>query len=770
MRLRASELCVPLSIAKERLMNRTTTWCTLVAAVGLAACGGPTPTPTDTGVRPDVRGDTGVVTDSGVDPDTGIGPADTGVDPDTGIGPADTGVGPMCMAGEMVCGGACVDTQTNPLHCGMCDRMCAAGETCNAGMCRPSVMCTAPEIACGGGCVNPQTDVNNCGMCGMACAAGQRCVMGACMAARMCPAGEIDCTPTAPAMTCVNVQTSTMNCGSCGNACPSGESCNMGVCQPAMCPAGQMRCTMMGVSSCVDLQTDNANCGTCGTACPAGQACTAGMCRTTCAAPSRLCDIGGMQTCINVQTDNNNCGACGTVCMGGQSCQAGACRCPMGRTACGATCVDTATDEANCGACGTRCGAAQTCTAGVCRCPIGQTACGMGATATCVNTQTDINNCGMCARRCTAPATCSAGVCNSLCGPGTTQCNGMCIALTAFQTDNNNCGSCGNRCTAGNSCQAGTCRPTNDVRTSAITVGLNPAREVVVNGTTANALVDGPPTACGCDTSGNVWYRFSVPTPGVVYVDTSGSSYDTSIFFTDAAGALVPAQAANGFSNPGLCNDDAGCGTGGGFTSGLQSRSAGFFAAGVYFLAVSGCGTGAFQLHLQYVPSSVARGFIPNRITGAGNTGNQTLGAAGSIASGTCGGVTGSEQARWFLTCGATATRQLFSVCRSDPGALFTRRPINTSATTYDPIMYVRSAQTGAQVSCNDDGSTGAAGMPDCRGIIPLVASSTFGPLDTLHRGSRLSGLATPRGVGVVFNDTLSTSSQHIFNMRYDAP
>jgi len=254
-------------------------------------------------------------------------------------------------------------------------------------------------------------------------------------------------------------------------------------------------------------------------------------------------------------------------------------------------------------------------------------------------------------------------------------------------------------------------------------------------------------------------------------VDTSGSSFDTSVFFTDAAGTPVAAQPANGFGNPGLCNDDSGCEAGGGFTSGLQSRSAGYFAAGTYFLSVQGCGTGAFQAHFQYVPSSVARQFVANRLTGTGNTGNQTLGGAGSVTNGTCGGVNGgSEQARWFLTCGATATRQLFSVCRSDPGALFTRRLVSTSTTTFDPVIYVRSAQTGAQVNCNDDGSTGAAGMPDCRGIIPFVAGSVAGVLDTLQRGARLSGLTTPRGVGVVFNDTLGTSDSHIFNMRFEAP
>ncbi len=673
-------------------------------------------------------------------------------------------VGPMCMPGEMVCGGGCVDTQTSTLHCGMCDHACGASEVCRAGSCQPSVTCMTGETLCGGGCVNTATNNSHCGMCNNACAAGQTCTGGTCMTPRMCPMGQTDCAPTAPSPSCVDLASSAMNCGSCGNACMAGETCVMGVCQAPACPSGQTRCTAMGVSTCADTMTDNANCGACGNACMAGQACMGGTCRATCAAPRRECMVGGMTVCLDVQTDNANCGACGTACTGGQTCQMGACRCPTGRTACGASCVDTQSDEANCGSCGHACGAGQTCQMGACRCPTGRTLCG----ASCVDTSSDTMNCGACGRACTAPSTCNSGTCNSLCGVGTTSCGGRCVAITTFLTDNANCGRCGNACGAGTRCVSGTCRPTNDDRVSAAVIVPNPAREVTVTGNTTSSTHDGPTVPCGCTSAGNVWYRFAIPTEGVVYFDTAGSAYDTSLFITSSAGVAVPGQAASGNNNAGLCNDDAGCGTGGGFTSGLQSRTAGVLAAGTYYVAVGGCGSGAFTLHMQYVPRTVGQTFFNARLTGAGNTGVQTLMTSGSTA-GTCGGSGGAENVAWYLTCGA-AERQLFSVCRSDPSALFTRRPSTGSSTLFDPVLYARSAQTGAQVACNDDsGPSDGAGI-DCRGVIPFFSGSTVGPLDSLHRGSRLANLNTPRGVGLIFVDTLGTSSGMRYNMRFSAP
>jgi len=729
----------------------------LIAAVlaSLAACSSD-PAPADTSDAGEVVDLGNTPEDTGnPTPDTGNPTEDTGnPTPDTGTEPKDTGnpvdTGPLCTGGQLECAGGCVDPQTNPAHCGACGTVCnPSSEACRAGVCTPLVTCTGSQSLCGGGCVDTQTDRNNCGTCGTACTETQTCTAGACVATMTCPTGQTAC-----GMTCVDTATSTANCGSCGAACGTGETCMGGACQLPMCPSGETRCQ----GACANLQTDPTHCGACGTTCMPTETCTGGMCRPSCAAPRQNCTIEGAEVCTDVQTNAAHCGMCGNACAAGQVCTAGRCGCPMGRTACGMACVDITTDNANCGMCGTACPMGLSCVMGACACPTGLTRCGTGSRATCVNTQADTANCGMCGRACTAPSTCSAGMCNSLCGAGTTSCGGRCVAVTTFQTDNANCGRCGNACGTGTRCTAGICRPTNDARTAAIAVVLSTAREVTVTGNTTNATHDGPTVPCGCTSGGNVWYSFTVPAPGgVVYLDTAGSAVDTSLFLTNASGTALPAQAGAGSTNLGLCNDDALCGTGGGFTSGLQSRTVGVLAAGTYNVAVGGCGAGAFTLRLQYLPRNVGSRFVDARLTGTGNVSGTTAGTA--AASGTCGGAGGSEDVRWFVSCGSAP--QLFSLCRSDPGASWRRQ--HNSGPTYDPVVYARSAQTGAQLACNDDGAT--MGGTDCRGTITrTILPST---IDSRQYGSRLNNLSAPRGLNAVFIDSLSGGAGLLYNMRY---
>ncbi|MDP3213212.1 MAG: hypothetical protein Q8S73_03840, partial [Deltaproteobacteria bacterium] len=83
-----------------------------------------------------------------------------------------------CRPIDTMCSGACTDVQTSAAHCGTCGRACAAGESCNAGVC--GLACPAGRTACTGTCVDLNSDPAHCGACGRACGGGQWCIAGAC--------------------------------------------------------------------------------------------------------------------------------------------------------------------------------------------------------------------------------------------------------------------------------------------------------------------------------------------------------------------------------------------------------------------------------------------------------------------------------------------------------------------------------------------------------------------------------------------------------------
>ncbi len=438
----------------------------------------------------------------------------------------------------------------------------------------------------------------------------------------------------------------------------------------------------------------------------------------TCTTGQTLCGAG----CVDLQTSATNCGACGNACGTGQVCTAGRCGCPTGQLLCGTTCVTATTDRNNCGRCGNVCPAAQTCTAGACACATGQNLCG----SACVNLQSDAANCGTCGTVCPTGSTCASGRC--ACPAGQTACGSTCIDLTSSNT---NCGACGRVCGTGTTCQASTCRPANNDRASATLVTLGTA-ETTVTGTTVGATADGP-TDCGGAGIPNVWYRVVLTQSEVLYADTAGSTFDTRLSLVNSLGATV----AN------TCNDDSGCTTGG-FTTTTQSRFAVLLTAGTYYINVSGfntTSTGAFTLHVQHLPRTVGSYFYDLAITGSGSQATTLVGTSANTSA-TCGGTASGEDARWFVTCGAQP--QFFSLCRSDSiggvSATYTRR---IGTTNYDPSMYLRSAQTGAEVACNDDG--GSMGGTNCTG--------TGTGADTAAYGSRLNNVVAPRGLNAVLVD-----------------
>jgi hypothetical protein len=124
----------------------------------------------------------------------------------------------QCPQGQTLCGGVCVDLNSNANHCGTCGNSCPADKVCIGGACS----CPPGFVSCGNNCVDISTDVNNCGACGFNCPPGKICVGGVCST---CPSGLVDCSGA-----CVDIQTSAANCGACGNTCPTGYACVGGIC------------------------------------------------------------------------------------------------------------------------------------------------------------------------------------------------------------------------------------------------------------------------------------------------------------------------------------------------------------------------------------------------------------------------------------------------------------------------------------------------------------------------------------------------------------
>jgi hypothetical protein len=93
--------------------------------------------------------------------------------------PLQTDVPITCAPAQRLCGGRCVDLQSDRMHCGACDLNCQAGTTCVSGRCE--LVCPTGSVACSNTrCVMTGTDPANCGSCGNVCAPGQACVSGTC--------------------------------------------------------------------------------------------------------------------------------------------------------------------------------------------------------------------------------------------------------------------------------------------------------------------------------------------------------------------------------------------------------------------------------------------------------------------------------------------------------------------------------------------------------------------------------------------------------------
>lgn len=452
-------------------------------------------------------------------PDAGTGNDDVVMTADNG-GSNDTGVMQGCSEGETLCGGACVNAQTDNTNCGGCGRSCASGTSCSAGTCvggnvdaggPPTTTCTVGTTTCSDGCRNTQTDSANCGGCGRVCLSGSACVAGTCV--RTCPPGQTACGNA-----CVDLQTDANSCGACGNVCAPGTGCVGGTCA-LVCTSPRLNCG----GACVDTQSDVRNCGTCGYACAINQACVAGRCEFGICPPGQnACG----DRCVDLRSNPDHCGACGNTCSS-RLCRDGACVgtnpppvdagtpdtgnpqdagtvCPVGLIACGSQCFDPRVDPFNCGACNNACRGGWSCVNSVCQvnCPSGQNACG----DVCRNLWTDANNCGACGRSCASGQICNGGTCTDpACASGQVRCSGTCRNI---QSDNANCGACGVVCASGTTCVSGSCTwpncpsgqlrcGTTCVNISADTSNCGACGRVCASGQSCNAGVcTTPPFTC----------------------------------------------------------------------------------------------------------------------------------------------------------------------------------------------------------------------------------------------------------------------------------
>ena len=285
--------------------------------------------------------------------------------------------------------------------------------------------------------------------------------------------------------------------------------------------------------------------------------------------------------------------------------------------------------------------------------------------------------------------------------------------------------------------------PTNDARANATELAMvlngrtgTGTFETETGGSTLHATQDGP-TAGSCTTGANVWYRFTLTDTRVVYLDTSGSAFDTSLLLTNAAGAPLGST---------WTSDDAGC-TGGGFTSVRQSRVYGVLSAGTYYVAVGGCGAGAFQLRAQSLPMSGSYVYTA-ALAGDSTTSTTLIGNTRSV--GSCGGLLGGEDYRWFVSCGAQPS--LFSLCSADGGSY----TAVSGSSRWEPVLYVRSAQSGSELACNANAV--GTGVSSCVGA---------GGTPAADHGARIQGLTATRGLNALFVDNNTGTAGMGYTLRY---
>lgn len=291
--------------------------------------------------------------------------------------------------------------------------------------------------------------------------------------------------------------------------------------------------------------------------------------------------------------------------------------------------------------------------------------------------------------------------------------------------------------------------------------------EVTVNGTLVGATPDRVPAMLTATVfqQRNVWYRFTLTAPTLVYLDTSGSFLDTGLFLLRPDGSpAMPSVAGASLSNQtAMANDDCGCAPILGRMPALQATDAatgGLLGAGVYYVSVSALTPGPFVLNIQRIPlaiagtplnlqpaplNSVPLPTLPIIGTRVGMTGTTSAitDPAGGVAAGCGFTAPNPEQGFWFFSCGGWGLPYL-SLCPAHGGTF--PAGMMARSTPDDPVMYLYSGAVSptAATACNDD---------------QLVRGSPSGCTAPYDLAPTLSPNAIDRGLQVVVVDVRGTNT-----------
>ena len=263
----------------------------LLALAVLSACGGKSiggNSPAEVGDASDGGGDSPAEVEDANDGGIADAPVEMGAASST-----DADAGQTCSL-QSSCNGQCLDTTSDPNHCGGCNPCPIRAMICAASTC----LCNAGTHFCAAqGVCALDTDPTLCGAsCAVCPGAGipraqfgtVSCVNGGCVLT--CQFPSLTACSTGPTTAdCFDLTASTSHCGSCSTACDAtangtprcaGTPPACGV----ICDPGYTQCVSdAGPPSCAYAMNDPLNCGSCGHLCPGPDAgkglCVNGVCQ-----------------------------------------------------------------------------------------------------------------------------------------------------------------------------------------------------------------------------------------------------------------------------------------------------------------------------------------------------------------------------------------------------------------------------------------------------------------------------------------------------------